>query len=208
MMSLVEIENGKLNALFGQIQGANRRTLAGRMRELDSDLWRHARLVATASELLAIRFEMTGAARSRLVDAAWLHDIGKLTISRTILDKPGPLNEREWVEIREHPVRGAAFFSAGSEMVDIGPLVRHHHERFDGTGYPDRLAGVSIPVGARIICVVDAFDAMTTDRTYRAPLATEVALSELERCAGTQFDPAIVEVFVGLASDLKRDPTP
>ncbi|MCC6673991.1 MAG: HD domain-containing protein [Thermomicrobiales bacterium] len=206
-MSTVEIENRILNALFDRIDRADRRLLTGRMRELDSDLWRHARLVATISELLAIRLGVNGDARSRLVDAAWLHDIGKLTIPRTILDKPGPLNEREWEEIREHPIHGAVFFGAEVEMVDIEPLVRHHHERFDGAGYPDRLAGTAIPLGARIICVVDAFDAMTTDRSYRASCSIDAALSELERCAGTQFDPAIVEVLVGLVSDLKRDPT-
>jgi len=205
VMPAVETGNRLLNALFDRIDRTDRRALAGRVRDLDTELWRHARLVATISELLAIRLGITGDARSRLVDAAWLHDIGKLTISRTILDKPGALDTQDWAEIREHPIRGAVFFETGTALVDIGPLVRHHHERFDGLGYPDRLAGAAIPLGARIICVVDAFDAMTSDRSYRASRSTGAALNELERCASSQFDPAIVEAFVGLASGLKRD---
>jgi diguanylate cyclase (GGDEF)-like protein/putative nucleotidyltransferase with HDIG domain len=134
--------------------------------------------------------------------AASLHDLGKLAVPEEILRKPGELSEPERLVLQRHPQIG--FRMLESLGVDpIAELVLHHHERWDGTGYPDRLAGERIPLGARIIFVADAFDAMTSDRVYRRRLDTAEALAELERCAGTQFDPQIAGLFVDeLASDL------
>jgi diguanylate cyclase (GGDEF)-like protein len=126
--------------------------------------------------------------------AASLHDLGKLAIPEEILRKPGVLSESERLVLERHPQIGYRMLeSLGVEP--IAEWVLHHHERWDGTGYPDGLRGEEIPLGARIIFVADAFDAMTSERVYREPLTEIEALAELERCAGTQFDPAIVEAF-------------
>jgi diguanylate cyclase (GGDEF)-like protein len=126
--------------------------------------------------------------------AASLHDLGKLAIPEEILRKPGTLNESERLVLQRHPQIGHRMLeSLGVEP--IAEWVLHHHERWDGDGYPDRLRGDEIPLGARIIFVADAYDAMTSERVYRKPLSPREALNELERCAGTQFDPAIVAAF-------------
>jgi diguanylate cyclase (GGDEF)-like protein len=126
--------------------------------------------------------------------AGSLHDLGKLEIPEEILQKPGPLNATERLVLKRHPEIGFRMLdSLGIEPV--ATWVRHHHERWDGTGYPLGLAGESIPLGARIIFVADAFDAMTTDRTYRSATSPQRAFAELERCASTQFDPRVVEAF-------------
>ena len=128
--------------------------------------------------------------------AAELHDIGKIAIPEAILDKPGPLTADEWALMHQHTIAGERIISASPALADVAPLVRSSHERWDGTGYPDRLAGESIPLGARIITVCDSYHAMTSDRTYRKALSAEVALTELCACAGSQFDPTVVEAFL------------
>ena len=135
-----------------------------------------------------------------LLQAASLHDIGKAAIPDEILDKPGPLNDEEWGFMRRHPVTGERILSAAPALAGAAKLVRASHERFDGRGYPDRLAGDDIPVGARIIFVCDAYNAMTSDRPYRDAMSPEEALAELRLCAGTQFDPVVVEAFSALIS--------
>ena len=126
--------------------------------------------------------------------AGSLHDLGKLAIPEEILHKPGSLSDSEWLVLERHPQIGFRMLdSLGVDLV--ANLVLHHHERWDGGGYPDGLAGRQIPLGARIIFVADAYDAMTTERSYRAMRSSEAALAELRRCAGTQFDPAVVAAF-------------
>jgi diguanylate cyclase (GGDEF)-like protein len=126
--------------------------------------------------------------------AGSLHDLGKLAIPEEILRKPGPLNDTERIVVERHPQIG--FRMLDSLGIDpVASWVLHHHERWDGDGYPDRLSGERIPLGARILLVADAYDAMTTDRVYRGRLADEDAIRELERCAGTQFDPGVVAAF-------------
>jgi diguanylate cyclase (GGDEF)-like protein/putative nucleotidyltransferase with HDIG domain len=134
--------------------------------------------------------------------AGSLHDLGKLAIPEEILRKPGPLTQPERLVLERHPQIGHRML----ESLGVDPVadwVLHHHERWDGSGYPDRLSGDAIPLGARIIFVADAYDAMTSDRAYRGRLTPRAAVEELERCAGSQFDPQIVEVFaselIGLA---------
>jgi two-component system cell cycle response regulator len=128
--------------------------------------------------------------------AAELHDIGKIAIPEAILDKPGPLTPDEWTLMHQHTIAGERIILASPALADVAPLVRSSHERWDGTGYPDQLAGESIPLGARIITVCDSYHAMTSDRTYRRALSVEVALTELCACAGSQFDPSVVEAFL------------
>jgi two-component system, cell cycle response regulator len=131
----------------------------------------------------------------RIRQAARLHDVGKTAIPAAILEKPGPLDDGEWEFMRRHPLIGERIALAAPALATTAALIRSSHERVDGHGYPDGLAGADIPLGSRIIAVCDAFDAMTSDRPYRHAMSVDGALDELNRSAGTQFDPAVVEAF-------------
>jgi HD-GYP domain-containing protein (c-di-GMP phosphodiesterase class II) len=122
-----------------------------------------------------------------------------------ILLKPAVLTEEEWALMQRHSDEGARIIDRLGFLNDAVPAIRHHHERFDGTGYPDQLAGDHIPLGARIIAVCDAFDAMTSERAYAPALTIEEGLKELFRCAGTQFDPQVVEAFYAVQSELRAE---
>jgi len=126
---------------------------------------------------------------------AELHDIGKIAVPDAILDKPGPLDPVEWSFMRRHPLIGERILLAAPALRPVARLVRSSHERWDGGGYPDGLRGDEIPLGSRVVAVCDAFDAMTTERPYREPIPEGEAIAELRRCAGTQFDPLVVDAF-------------
>jgi HD-GYP domain-containing protein (c-di-GMP phosphodiesterase class II) len=133
----------------------------------------------------------------RISIAALLHDVGKIhEIFRPILTKPGRLTTEERAIMELHPIKSAELVAKLSEFHDIVPAVRHHHENWDGTGYPDRIAGKSIPLGSRIIMFADTIDAMTSDRSYRKALTEVEVRAELLRCRGTQFDPAICDALL------------
>jgi HD-GYP domain-containing protein (c-di-GMP phosphodiesterase class II) len=137
------------------------------------------------------------AERLRILGAgARLHDIGKVFVPETILRKRGPLSPQELAEIRTHPSAGARLIAPVGHARAALPYVLYHHERWDGTGYPTHRVGADVPEGARLLAVVDAFDAMTSTRPYRRALPTFHALAEIERCAGTQFDPDIARAFL------------
>jgi HD-GYP domain-containing protein (c-di-GMP phosphodiesterase class II) len=127
-----------------------------------------------------------------------LHDSGKIAIREEILNKEGPLDALEYAEIKKHPEIGYRILSAVNEMGEMAEHVFAHHERWDGNGYPRGLRGEAIPYLARIICITDAFDAMTSDRTYRKAMSFDAALEELKQNASKQFDPQIVGVFVNM----------
>jgi putative two-component system response regulator len=127
---------------------------------------------------------------------AILHDIGKIGVKETILHKPGPLTKAEWSEIKEHPAIGEVICAPLRFSHNVGPIIRHHHERWDGRGYPAALAGEQIPFLARVISVIDAFDAMTSDRPYRDALSVEEAATRLDAGAGHQWDPDITGTFL------------
>jgi two-component system, cell cycle response regulator len=146
--------------------------------------------VATAEALALSPDEV-----ERVRHATELRDIGKVAVPDAILGKPGPLREEEWEFVRRHPVIGERIIDSAPALRRVGQLVRASHERVDGTGYPDRLAAEQIPLGARIVAVADAFAAMTASRPYRPARSADEALHELRACAGTQFDPAVVEAF-------------
>jgi PAS domain S-box-containing protein/putative nucleotidyltransferase with HDIG domain len=133
--------------------------------------------------------------------AALLHDVGKIGTYDVILDKPGELSAEEFALIRMHPVRGEEILKPIKQLRALLPIVRHHHERLDGSGYPDGLKNDEIPLFSKIICVADSFDAMTDDRPYRASPSREYAISELQRCRGTQFDPQAVDAFLHVLSE-------
>ncbi len=134
--------------------------------------------------------------KETLLTSALLHDIGKLSLPDSILQKPGPLSPEEWVVMRRHPVIGQNILKPIEDLRAAGTIIRGHHERFDGKGYPDNVAGDDIPFLSRVICVADSFDAMTSDRPYRPRMKTEEAIAEVKRCEGAQFDPAVVKAFL------------
>jgi two-component system cell cycle response regulator len=147
---------------------------------------------------------MLGLRRDELEEldrVAQLHDLGKLAVPDEILSKPGPLDEREWAFVRQHTIVGERILRASPALRSIASIVRATHENWDGSGYPDRAAGEEIPLAARIVYACNAFVAMTTDRPYRNALPVEEALSELMRCAGTQFDPTVIRVLVVCVRD-------
>jgi HD-GYP domain-containing protein (c-di-GMP phosphodiesterase class II) len=129
--------------------------------------------------------------------AALLHDIGKVAIPELILNKSGPLDASEWETMKTHAEHGSKILELLQPMSRIRVMVRHHHEFYDGTGYPDRLQGRQIPHGARVIAVADAYDTITSARSYKKARTPEDAFAEIERCARNQFDPEIVRIFIG-----------
>ena len=136
-----------------------------------------------------------------LARASELHDIGKVAIPDAILNKPGPLTEDEWAFMRRHTLIGERILSAAPALRPVASIVRSSHERWDGSGYPDGLAGKETPLGARIIAVCDAYHAMVSERPYRPAMSAGEALAEIRRCSGSQFDPRVVDV---LAEALER----
>lgn len=134
-----------------------------------------------------------------------LHDIGKIGVPEGILGKSGPLTREEWEIIKTHPLIGGQICAPVKFLRHAIPLIEAHHERWDGSGYPRGLKGHEIPLQARIFAIVDAFDAMTSDRPYRTPMSFEVAVAEIVRSAGTQFDPGVVGAFAEMCSDLSTD---
>lgn len=150
---------------------------------------------------LARRIEPELVATPNLGYGFFLHDIGKVGVPEQILCKEGPLTGEEWAVMRSHPVVGAQIIAPITFLTGAVELIRHHHERFDGSGYPDGLRAEEIPLAARVFAVADSFDAMTSDRPYRGAMRVDRALAEIDGGAGTQFDPEIVRVFVRMIDE-------
>ena len=163
----------------------------------------HAHLDGVAALAIDVgrRLGLGRSALAELSRAAQLHDLGKIAVPDEILGKPGALDEREWEFIHQHTVVGERILRASPALREAATIVRSSHERWDGTGYPDGLAGEEIPLAARIVTACDAFEAMTTMRPYREARTVDAAVAELERCAGTQFDPAVVDVLVAVVRE-------
>jgi putative two-component system response regulator len=155
----------------------------------------HCRQLGVLSERMAAQLGLDERQQMTIRIGGYLHDIGKIGIADAVLLKPGKLTDSEMAEMRRHSEIGAAILEVHEAMSEISQIVRHHHERWDGRGYPDALVGASIPLGGRIIAVADAFSAMTSDRIYRPALPMDRAWAELHAHCGTQFDPEIVEIF-------------
>ena len=165
----------------------------------------HSHRVSAVAEVVARRLGWERSKLAALRLGALLHDIGKLNLDDSVLRKPGPLDEREFSEIKRHPLAGARLIRRVEALRPALPYVLFHHERWDGRGYPSGRSREQIPSGARIVAVADAFDAMISVRPYRPPLSVRDALNELERGAGTQFDPGVVRAFVGALSEGELD---
>lgn len=161
----------------------------------------HSERVAATARTLALRLGLTGEEADLIETAGRVHDLGKLALSPALLHKEGRLNDAEWSEIRRHPVEGAAVVERFVGYAGCADLVRHHHEHWDGSGYPCGLAGDRIPIGARILAVADAFDAMTSTRSYRLARGRDAALRILQEGAGAQWDERIVEALVEEQAD-------
>jgi diguanylate cyclase (GGDEF)-like protein/putative nucleotidyltransferase with HDIG domain len=156
----------------------------------------HSQKVSSYAVALAEARELDAATVEEIKLAALLHDVGKVGISETILNKSGPLDPEEWDLMKQHVNFGARILESCRGAGRIQAMVLHHHEFFDGSGYPNALAGDEIPLGARIIAIADAYDTITSARSYKRARSAEEALTELERCGGAQFDPALISLFV------------
>ncbi len=162
----------------------------------------HTSGVVTLALEIGVHLGLDPRAQRNLEFGALLHDVGKIRVPDSIINKPGKLSPEEWEIIKRHPADGQEMLDrVGGVLGEVGLIVRGHHERWDGGGYPDGLVGEDIPLASRIICAADAFSAMTTNRSYRPAMPLDDAIEELRRCAGTQFDPRVVDAVVGLVAE-------
>ncbi|HET6464201.1 MAG TPA: HD domain-containing phosphohydrolase [Nitrospiria bacterium] len=204
----IAIENAKL---FEVIEAKNREledfyfetvnALAQAIEVKDVYTGGHGDRLVDLAISIAERLNVSSEERIWLKYAAALHDIGKIGVKETILTKPGKLTPEEYEEMKTHPAKGAEILREVKFLAPVVPIVYHHQERYDGKGYPTGLSGHQIPIGSRIVAVLDAFDAMTTNRPYRKGLPTEVAINELRRHSGVQFDPQVVEAFIQVVTE-------
>jgi diguanylate cyclase (GGDEF)-like protein len=169
--------------------------------EQDPELGAHLNGVAELCEAVGRRLSLGDEELAPLLQAATLHDVGKAAIPEAILTKPAKLTEEEWAFMRQHTLIGERILGVAPALARAARIVRSSHERVDGNGYPDKLAGDEIPRGSRIVAVCDAYDAMVSKRPYRQPMSQEVALAELRSCAGSQFDPDVVEAFCATVTE-------
>jgi hypothetical protein len=184
-----------------ELERLNQETIFAFVRAIDArDPYtaRHSEKVAHYAVLLARALGLPPADCERIHLAGMLHDVGKVALERSILHKPGALTDDEWAQVRDHPAQSAHIIGAVARFAQYVPGARHHHERYDGRGYPDGLAGKAIPLDARILAVADSYDAMTSDRSYRPALGHTEAVARLQAGAGTQFDAVCVRAFAAL----------
>lgn len=158
----------------------------------------HSLRTATVAHDIALTIGLAPGVVEQVRLAALLHDIGKIGIPRSVLNKDGGLDEAEASLVRLHPILGATILSTIAELRGLAPLVMHHHEHYDGRGYPNGLSGAEIPIESRIILVADAFDAITTDRHYSAALTEEAAVTEMLMWSGRQFDPMAIDALIAV----------
>ena len=197
--------------LYAQLERAYLGTaeaLAAALEAKDAYTAQHAASIAAWAEAVGRRLGLDPAALRNLRYGAIFHDIGKIAVPEAILNKPGPLTAEEWEIVKRHTVVGEQILAPVAFLADVLPIVRHEHEHWDGSGYPDGLRGASIPLGARIVLVCDAYHAMTSDRPYRLALDPERAREELLECADKQFDPLVVESLLAVLRNPDAEPAP
>lgn len=166
---------------------------------------KHSKRVTAFCELFANFLELSKKDKDNLITASTFHDIGKIGIPDQILLKEGKLTEEEYSTIKLHPIIGANMFSVSHIFEDIVPIIKYHHERIDGKGYPDKLSGNNIPYLARVLSICDAFDAITSRRPYKDEKTIEFALEEIQRCAGTQFDKELAFKFISMVNEQENE---
>ena len=191
----------QIRKAMNELSSAYDNTLTALVKALDArekEVGSHSERVMNFAVFLGGKLGMAGRDLHELSKGALLHDIGKIGISDNILLKPGQLDDGEWIEMRRHPQVGYAILSEIEFLKTPAEIILSHHERFDGTGYPKQLKGEQIPIGSRIFAVVDTLDAMTSDRPYRMALPFDVAVAEIIKYRGSQFDPAIVDLFLSI----------
>ena len=194
----VRVQATRIRELF--LQGVQ--TLAHALEAKDAYTSGHSIRVSRYAAQTAVRLGFTGERLEEIRLGAELHDIGKIGTREAVLNKPGPLTEDEFLHITEHTILGERILAPlARENPTVLRIVRNHHERMDGRGFPDKLSGAEISIEARIVCVVDAFDAMTTNRAYRSSRLPAEAFEELKRCVGSHFDPTVVEAFLAAFPD-------
>jgi HD-GYP domain-containing protein (c-di-GMP phosphodiesterase class II) len=205
--SLYQAERARARELDEALQGiremyvATMTSLAEVVEAKDPTTRGHLERTHEVGLALAERIAPELAARPEVGYGFFLHDIGKVGVPESVLCKPGPLDDEEWAVMREHPAIGAQIVSPIRFLAGAVEIVRTHHERWDGLGYPLGLRGEEIPLAARIFAIADSFDAMTSDRPYRQAMPLERALGEINRGAGTQFDPDVAYAFLDLVDD-------
>jgi len=172
------------------------KALAYSLEARDKNTEDHSLRVTTYALEIALQLKLPEKEREDIEIASLLHDIGRIGISESILDKPDKLSEEEYKRVKEHPIIAEHILSPIKELKGVLTLIRHHHERFDGKGYPDGLKGKEIPFGARILAVCDSYDAMLSNRPYRKAFSKEGAIEEIKKNSGMQFDPEIIKVFL------------
>jgi HD-GYP domain-containing protein (c-di-GMP phosphodiesterase class II) len=203
--SAIYLENARLfEDVHGLLMGLLH-SLTSAVDAKDAYTCGHSERVALLSRLLATQCGLDDAQVERIYMAGLLHDVGKIGVPERVLQKAGKLTDEEFALMKKHPEIGARILRDIRQVADILPGVLHHHERYDGRGYPAGLAGKNIPLMGRLICVADCFDAMTSNRTYRQALPLEVALTEMRRCAGTQFDPELIDAFLRIGEEPLRE---
>ena len=198
-MRIINDINAKLETAYADLKNAYKGTMESLRLAVDAkDAYtkNHSDRVSYYSVLIAKGLNLSLDEIDLVRNGGLFHDIGKIGIPDAILQKAGKLTDEEYHDIKNHPSIGEHILQPAKIFNDIIPMVKHHHERFDGRGYPSGLAGENIPLYARIVCVADSFDAMTSDRSYRPRYTLFKALEELEKCKGTQFDPKLVDLFV------------
>ena len=172
------------------------KTLISIINAKDRYTYSHVERVVIYSRLLADKLNLSDVDKSNLIYGAYMHDIGKINIAKEILVKRMKLEKEEWEELKQHPENGVEIIKSVESLKDVIPLIKHHHERYDGKGYPDGLSGENIPYLARVLTVVDSFDAMTSNRPYNRRKSYEEGIEELRKCSGEQFDPEIAKAFI------------
>lgn len=180
------------------------KTLISVINAKDKYTYGHVERVVIYSRLLADKLELNEKNKKELIYGAYMHDIGKINIPKEILNKNMPLTTEEWEIMKQHSENGVEIIKSVESLKEIAPLILHHHERYDGTGYPDNLKGNDIPYLVRILTVADCFDAMTSSRPYNKRKTYKEAIDELKRCSGTQFDKDIVDAFVQVIMESKN----
>ncbi len=186
------VAEGELRSLFKELVFA----LANALDAKSPLTMGHSERVASLALAIAKEMQMNEYDMEMLKIGSLLHDIGKLGTYDVILEKTEPLTAKEWELIKMHPSKGAAILEPIGQLQKVIPIIKYHHERFDGTGYPEGLKGRDIPLSAKILCVADSFDAMTTDRPYKRAMEREQAFAHVKKNAGTQFDPDVVKAFL------------